>query len=178
MTASITLAGAWEPSTRRGYILIEDVTEVLRGHISSEMVGALKALTDSGIFGRETLSAAVGEISEHLVARALGASRVARNSRGHDLCFEGTTIEVKSRFISRWGESLQFNFGVHTAKAGIAYCLAWKGDDGGEPALQQAFRVTVPFLIERWRPLNSTGKYCARTDLGALRRALTEAAGV
>lgn len=156
--------------------MINDVTEALRGHFSPEMAGALKVLTASGFFGRETLSAAVGEISEHLVATAIGASRVARNSRGHDLLFEGTTIEVKSRFISRWGETLQFNFGIHTAKAGIAYCLAWEGDDRGEPTLQQAFRVTIPFLIERWRPTSSTGRYCARTDLGALRRALTEAA--
>lgn len=158
--------------------MIEDVTVVLRAHLSVEMISALKTLTGSGFFGRETLSAAVGEISEHLVAKAVGASRVARNSRGHDLCLEGTTIEVKSRFISRWGETLQFNFGAHTARTGIAYCVAWDGDDIGEPALLQAFRVTVPYLIERWRPAGSTSRYCARTDLGALRRALMEKAAV
>ena len=154
--------------------MIEDVTTNIRAHYSHEMHNALTTLVASGLFGRETLSTAIGEISEILVAGAVGASRVARNNRGHDLILEGSKIEVKSRFISRWGDSLQFNFGAHTADAHVVYCLAWHGDSGEELGVQHAFRLTVPFLIERWRPKTSQRGYCARTDLGALKRVLAE----
>ena len=70
----------------------------------------------------------MGELSERLISLYTGAERRKRGSKGHDLIGpENERIEVKGRIISNWGDTLQFNFGKHTAAANIAYCVAWNG---------------------------------------------------
>lgn len=155
--------------------MIEDVTENLRSHYSDDLRTAIDGLASSEFFGRETLSAAVGEISEVLIARATGASRIKRGNPGYDLVLGETLIEVKSRFISTWDEQLKFDFRPNTIQATFAYCVVWKDDEGRSPELKEAFRLSVPFLISRWAPAKSD-KHCARTNLKKLRLALAEQA--
>lgn len=151
--------------------MIRDKTESLRACLRGDLADAIDALTMlNKYFGRETRSIAIGEISESLVASYTGAERRARNTKGHDL-FNGTQlIEVKARLIDDYGDACQFNFRKYSAKAHIAFCLAWRIDQSNRPHLQQVFEVGVPYLLETWAKPNQP-IYCARTTLGRLRQA-------
>ena len=134
--------------------------------------GALALILQSPFFGRETLSAALGELSEHLIAVAFGGARIPRGNKGFDLVGRrGERIEVKARQLSRWGSGLQFNFSKHTAQADLVYCLAWD-DTVAFPELRTAYRIPVPDLLRRWGTPDQRG-YAARTNLGLLREAFT-----
>lgn len=153
--------------------MVRDVTEDVRLHLSSELAVAMDALTTlNRHFGRETQSAALGEISESLIAQYIGAERRARNTKGHDLFKDTQLIEVKSRLIDRYEDDAQFNFGRYTAQAHVAYCVAWRIDETRRPMLVHVLEVHVPFLIETWSKPNQP-KYCARTTLRKLKAALS-----
>lgn len=153
--------------------MIYDVTEDLQQKCSHDIDAALHAIAALKKFcGRETVSAALGEISEVVVAKYLGAERSARNSRGHDLLLpNGCKIEVKSRLLGKWGDSLMFDFRPETKTCRDAYCVVWR-DDSNQVELHQVIKVEVPYLTKRWAV--SQPKYSARTNLGRLRRALNE----
>lgn len=129
-------------------------------------------ILDSPLLGRETISAALGELSEHLIARAFGGERTDRGNRGFDLIGPNKErIEVKSRQIGQWGDKLQFNFSKHTTEAHTVYCIAWGNTDEGErPTLQTAYRIDVSEPLRRWGTPNQSG-YAARTKLGLLKKA-------
>jgi hypothetical protein len=151
--------------------VVTDETEELRYALDISLDKALNAIWLLGdYFGRETISSAIGEISERLIAQYLHASRKPRATRGHDIITpSGELIEVKARFTSKYGDALQFNFGKHTRNASVAYCLAWAGSEKERPHLQCAMRCPVATLLERWP---NSKNYCARTTLGALRSAI------
>ena len=133
---------------------------------------ALSLILQSPYFGRETLSSALGELSEHLIAQAIGGARIERGNKGFDLLgSHGERIEVKARQLSRWGNGLQFNFSKHTAQADLVYCLAWD-DTLAFPELRTAYRMPVPDLLRRWGTPDQQG-YAARTNLGLLHKAFT-----
>ncbi len=147
--------------------MIQDVTDHLKKEQAAEITEALTILIKH--FSRETLSAAIGEVSEILVAKYMGAERERRGSPGHDLILpDGNLIEVKSRFLSLWGDKVQFNFSKHTAKAQISFCVVWTAAEGQLPNLDMAFKIPVPFLLQTWGTPKQE-KYCARTTLGKIR---------
>ncbi|WP_354247373.1 hypothetical protein [Bradyrhizobium sp. LA2.1] len=150
--------------------MIRDVTSELQSLLSSELGETIDALTTlNKHFGRETRSIALGEVSESLIAAYTGAVRSERNTKGHDLLKGELLIEVKARLIDRYQNTCQFNFRRHSARAHIAFCLAWCIDTNNRPLLEQVFEVEVPFLIATFAKPNQP-LYCARTTLGALRR--------
>jgi hypothetical protein len=154
--------------------VIENVTATLSAQISRELEEAIDAITVLNRYiQRGPLSAAIGELSERLVAGFAGAEMTNRNSPGHDLKLpNGELIEVKSRFLSHWGDKLQFNFGSHSKCAHEAYCLISVAKKGERPRLDLAFRMSVPYLLENWGTPRQK-RYCARTNLGKL-RAITQ----
>jgi hypothetical protein len=153
--------------------MVRDVTADVQAHLSTELGEAIDALTTlNRHFGRETQSAALGEISESLIAHYTGAERRERNTKGHDLFKDAQLIEVKSRLIDRYEDDAQFNFRKYTAQAHIAYCVAWRIDEARRPVLVHVLEVGVPFLIETWSKPNQP-KYCARTTLGKLKAVLS-----
>jgi len=154
--------------------MIKDVTRNVQACLSAKLKEAIDALTTlNEHFGRETQSAALGEVSESLIAAYVGGERRERNTKGHDVFRKGHLIEVKSRLIDRYNDKCQFNFRKYTAQAHTAFCLAWRIDEMNRPLLQHVFEVTVPFLIETWAKPNQP-IYCARTTLGALKAAALE----
>lgn len=153
---------------------MEDVTGELNRIFAAhpDVKETLGMILQSPLLGRETLSAALGELSEHLIARAIGGTRIARGNRGFDLAGpNGERIEVKSRQQSRWGGSLQFNFSKHTADADTVYCVAWD-DTVSPPLLFAAYRISVAELLHRWGTPTQAA-YAARTKLGLLQRTPT-----
>lgn len=151
--------------------MVSNVTSKFRTRLSSELSGTIDALvTLAKHFGRETQSAALGEVSERLVAEYTGARRQPKGTKGHDLIKGDQLIEVKSRLIDHWGDDLQFNFGQHTVKAHIAYCLAWRIDEVRRPVLEYVFEVGVPVLVGNWGTPMQKG-YSARTTLRSLKKA-------
>lgn len=156
--------------------MVRDVTEELQNCLSAELSETIDALTTlNKHFGRETRSIALGEVSEALVAAYTGAEKRQRNTKGHDLFKGDQLIEVKARLIDRYQDACQFNFRKYTARAHVAYCLAWRIDERNRPLLQQVFEVGVPYLVATWAKPNQP-IYCARTTLGALRKAAREKA--
>lgn len=153
--------------------MVIDETVRFRKMVSTKLDDAIEALTVlNAYFGRETLSTAIGELSELLVADYCHAKRTKRGAQGYDLIGKnGELIEVKSRFLSHYADRLQFNFRRHTSKAHTAFCMVWVADDGERPKLEVALKVSVPFLIKNWAKPNQP-KYSARTTLGALRRSV------
>lgn len=152
--------------------MVRDVTSDVQACLSTELKTAIDALTvlNKLFFRQETQSAALGEVSESLIAIYTGAIRTKRNNKGYDLRKEDLLIEVKSRLIDRYDDDCQFNFRKHTAQANTAYCLGWRIDDKGRPWLSHVFEVGVPYLKQTWaRPKQPT--YCARTTLGKLKAA-------
>lgn len=153
---------------------MEDVTKVLKDILSDHpaVEETLAMILDSPLLGRETISAALGELSEHLIAKAIGGARIARGNCGFDLIGPSEErIEVKSRQIGQWGDNLQFNFSKHTTEAHIVYCIAWGHTDEGErPTLQAAYRIDVPELLRRWGTPNQSS-FAARTKMGLLKKA-------
>lgn len=148
---------------------MENVTVELNRIFSahSDVKETLAIIVQSPLLGRETLSAALGELSEHLIAYAIGGARITRANRGFDLTGpRNERIEVKSRQVSRWGENLQFNFSKHTAEADLVYCIAWD-DTVSPPSLFAAYRISVSELIFRWGTPGQP-KFAARTRLGLL----------
>ncbi|MBB2158522.1 hypothetical protein HLH33_19945 [Gluconacetobacter diazotrophicus] len=154
--------------------VLEDVTNVLKGILSDHpaVEETLTMILSSPLLGRETISAALGELSEHLIAKAIGGARIARGNRGFDLIGPSEErIEVKSRQIGRWGDTLQFNFSKHTEQAHTVYCIAWDNtEEGDRPSLRAAYRIDVPELLRRWGTPNQSS-YAARTNLGLLKKA-------
>jgi len=154
--------------------MIRDVTAELQDVLSVELGETIDALTTlNRHFGRETRSIALGEVSESLIAAYTGAEKRARNTKGHDLFKGDRYIEVKARLIDRYEDTCQFNFRKYTARAHVAYCLAWRIDERGRPMLEQVFEVEVTFLVAAWAKHNQP-IYCARTTFGALKKALAQ----
>jgi hypothetical protein len=152
--------------------MVRDITSDVQACLSVELKAAVDALTvlNKLFFRQETQSAALGEVSESLIAIYTGAIRTKRNTKGYDLRKEGLLIEVKSRLIDRYNDDCQFNFRKHTALADTAYCLGWRIDDKGRPWLPHVFEVGVSYLKDAWaKPKQPT--YCARTTLGKLKAA-------
>ena len=152
---------------------MEDVTDALNRMLSEhvEVGQALAFIIAAPLLGRETLSAALGEVSEHLIARLIGGMRRDRGNNGFDLTGPaGEQIEVKSRQVSRWGVNLMFDFSRHTASASQAYCIAWD-DRASPPVVYAAFRGPVSEFIERWG-VQGQAKYSIRTNLRKLRQAV------
>jgi hypothetical protein len=146
----------------------EKLQKALEGRLDEMLSAAWSLHKDFEL--RDNISPAVAEISEKLIAQYLGGTRTPRATKGYDVVTaDGERVEVKSRFIDKWGDTLQFNFGKHTKDAAVAYCLAWNGTSGEKPHLERAFRVPVSILLEKWPRHNS---YCARTTLGALKRSV------
>src|SRR5215207_7475223 len=125
----------------RGWVMVRDVTSEVQSCLSTELKAAIDALTvlNKLFFRRETQSAALGEVSESLIAIYVGAERTKRNTKGYDLQKNGHLIEVKSRLIDSYNDKCQFNFRKHTAQAQTAYCLAWRIDGMNRPLLQHVF---------------------------------------
>ena len=153
------------PKTHRG---VKDITAHLQRELRSDIRAALRALeTLKQHFGRETVSAAIGEISEVLVAKFTRAERVKRGGRGHDLVDRyGGLIEVKARLPGDWGDSRQYNFGKHSARASEVFCIAWSDNP---LAVSHAFRLPISVLRKRWG--RQAGRYCARVNLRQLKAA-------
>lgn len=151
---------------------VNDVTQQFSQQLSDDLAAAINGLSIlRQHFGRETISAAIGEVSERLVARMVDGQRTPRGSFGHDLRLpDGQLIEVKARLADRYGDGVQFNFGRHTVSTTAAYCLAWRDDEVGTVRLDAAYRVDTVDLLEHWGC--NQPKYCARTTLGKLRAAL------
>lgn len=152
---------------------MEDITESLNRILNDQAdVGeVLTLIIASPLFGRETLSAALGEVSEHLIARLIGGTRTERGNNGFDVIGpNGEQIEVKSRQLGRWGLNLMFDFSRHTASASEAYCVAWD-DKVSPPIVHAAFRGKVSEFVERWSPQNQSS-YSIRTNLRKLQAAV------
>jgi hypothetical protein len=132
--------------------LVECITADVRNKVGRELDEARAALAAlSKYFKSTTLSAAIGDVSEELIAKYMRAGRKKRQAP-YDLEMpDGTGIEVKSRFEApdrnRSPGSLQFNFRQGTKSAQIAFCLHWVADKGTPPLLQQIFRVSVDELV-------------------------------
>jgi hypothetical protein len=153
--------------------MIELITDLLNAELGPEtdIRVALEMIRGCAVFSRETRSAALGETSEHLVARITNGKREDCGNRGFDLRDgNGRKIEVKSRLRGEWGDGLMFDFHQHTRQAYFAYCIAWD-DQKNEPLVFEAYRMPVSFLLERWP---SQHRYCARTTLGKMRAAWQE----
>ncbi|MSP88795.1 MAG: hypothetical protein EXQ92_08300 [Alphaproteobacteria bacterium] len=162
--------------------MVNDVTAEVRSNLGCELNEALAALAAlPKYFKSATLSAAIGDVSEELVARHTKAKRKKRGSAYDLIGPKEERIEAKSRFQApdrgRGPESLQFNFKQSKKSAQVAFCLYWVADEGAPPRLEQVFRVSVDELIRRWRQ-SKTSKYCARTTLKKLRDAAQESKGL
>ena len=155
--------------------MINDLTEKITALISNDLreaIGALVLLDKH--FGRETISTAIGELSERLIEKYLGGKRTKRGNQGHDLVLpNGDLIEIKSRFLSHYADTLQFNFGRHTEKATTVYCMVWVAATGEEPRLEKVLQLPVPYLMANWATPGQP-RYCARTTLGKLKAAAKE----
>jgi hypothetical protein len=52
--------------------------------------------------------------------------------------------------------------------------MAWVAEKGERPRLETVIKVHVPYLVAKWvKP--DQARYCARTTLGALRKAAATA---
>ena len=153
-------------------MLIENVTAMMNKSLAEhdDIRTALGIISGCPLFGRETRSAALGEISEHLIARMENGERRPNGNKGYDVVdAQGAMIEVKSRLTGRWGDTLMFDFRPHTASATKAFCVAW--DDKSDPAsIYEAYVIPVSVLVSRWGGAQSR-KFCARTNLKKLRQA-------
>lgn len=135
------------------------------------MIEAIAGLGRAG-FSELSVSAAVGELSERLVADVLGGTVARRQNRGSDVVApDGRTVEVKARIANASNRSnRQFNFRLTSARTDTAYCLTWTLANGS-PALDQVIRVRMGLLIGHGKQ-GSLGSYCARTTHDGLRRLL------
>ena len=152
--------------------MLENVTRELNRALAAhaDIRGAMGIIGGCPLFSRETKSAALGEISEHLVARVVQGQRRNQGNRGFDIVdAQGARIEVKSRLQGRWRDTLMFDFRKHTATASRVYCIVWKDDSDLEP-IAEAYMIPVSDLISRWAASRPT-PYCARTTLKKLREA-------
>lgn len=151
--------------------MVENVTERLNRELAGypSIQNALTVIGGCEIFGRETKSAALGEISEHLVARMVGGTRCRNGNKGFDIVDEtGSKIEVKSRLPGEWGDTLQFNFRKHSISANEVFCICWKNEDT-HFSIAEAYKVHITDLLTRWGTPKQT-KFFARTSLGKLRK--------
>ncbi|HEY2134184.1 MAG TPA: hypothetical protein VGH36_14620, partial [Acetobacteraceae bacterium] len=91
--------------------MVADETKKLQKALTPQLEEAMDAISVlNRHFGRETLSAAIGELSEILVESFTGAKRTQRNTRGYDLiAADGRLIEIKARFLASYADSLQFH---------------------------------------------------------------------
>src|SRR4051812_18331299 len=96
--------------------MISCETANLRAAITPRINEALDALLSlQDIFSNETMSYAIGEVSEQLVKAYTGGERTKRANRGHDLTVGVEKIEVKARFVGKYKEDVvHFNFGLHS----------------------------------------------------------------
>jgi hypothetical protein len=151
--------------------MIIDVTEQLNRALVGEakVQDALSLIIKHSFFSRETRSAALGEVTEYLIANIINGERRPRGSKGHDIIDrEGWLVEVKSRSPGIWGDSLQFNFGRHTSGADRVYCVMWD-DTPNLPRVSEAYEIPISELIKHWSTPNQK-TYFARTDIGKIRR--------
>jgi hypothetical protein len=154
---------------------MEDVTDILNEILAQqgELASALAALVASPFLGRETVSTALGEISEHLVALATGGNRVKRALPGFDVQgIDGTRIEVKSRQLGTWGEDLMFDLSHKKATADIIYCIAWN-DIVSPIVIHMALKIACRDFVRLWSTPEQK-RYLARTDLKKIRKSLSE----
>jgi hypothetical protein len=153
-------------------MVIENVTGLMNGELAKhdDIQAALGIISGCALFSRETRSAALGEISEHLIARMLNGQRRPNGSKGCDVVdAQGAMIEVKSRLTGRWGDTLMFDFSTHTASANRVFCVAW--DDKSETSsIYEAYAMPVSALVSRWGGVQLRS-HCARTTLKKLRLA-------
>ena len=113
--------------------------------------------------GREALSVALAEISQHLVMRFVGGARRARGDGGFDVIGpQGETIEVKSRQVSNRPD-LMFDFSGHAVDDAEAYCIAWD-DTVSPPVICAAIRGSISEFIQRWGMEGQVGQ-SVRTSL-------------
>jgi hypothetical protein len=152
--------------------MISDVTNSIRELMTGDVQNAIDALAVlEQHFGRETMSTAIGELSERLIEKYLNGTRTSRGKQGHDLILpNGNLVEIKSRFLAHYADTLQFNFGRHTERATTVFCVAWVGGNGEKPRLEQVLHLPVQYLMAKWGTPNQT-RYCARTSLGKLKAA-------
>jgi hypothetical protein len=153
-------------------MMIENVTSLMNGELAKhpDVQAALGIISGYALFSRETRSAALGEISEHLIARMLNGERRPHGSKGSDVVdAQGTMIEVKSRLVGPYDGKLMFDFSSHTASADRVFCVAWN-DKSETSSIYEAYAMPVSALVSRWGGLESR-HYCARTTLKKLRLA-------
>ncbi|WP_315798507.1 hypothetical protein [Bradyrhizobium sp. SZCCHNRI3043] len=153
--------------------MVNDVTNHLLAHLPQfkEAIDALATL-NKYFESRETKSAALGELSEVVMASYVGGKRRSPGTRGHDILAGHYLIEVKSRLIGQWKDALMFDFSKHSAEAHVAYCLAWDIGEDGRPIMQHAFELDIPFLLKTWGT-PAQRNYSARTTLGKLKTAVS-----
>jgi hypothetical protein len=146
-----------------------DVTKQMQKAFGRDIRAALKALaTLEKHFGRETVSAAIGEVSEVLVERFANAKRIRRGGKGHDLIDKfGRKIEVKARLPGTYADSRQFNFRRHSSDAYEVFCFAW--DTEPRLSISHVFRISGRVLKRRWG--RTTGAYVVRVNLRQLKAA-------
>ncbi len=150
--------------------MIENITERLYKELIAhkDLKEALAAIYSHEVFGRETKSAALGEISEYLIARMVRGQRSRNGNKGFDVVdAAGLQIEVKSRLPGEYRDTLQFNFGKHTESANEVFCICWH-NEGRDFSIAEAYRVPIVDLA-LWATPNQT-RYFARTDLRKLRK--------
>jgi hypothetical protein len=129
---------------------------------------ALTVILGNELFGRETKSAALGEISEHLVAVMVSGIRCSNGNKGHDIIdHAGAKVEVKTRLPGEYGAQLLFSFSKHTASANEIFCVCWESKEG-EVSIVEAYRMLVSDIAQGWLTPNQK-RYFARMDLKKLR---------
>lgn len=90
--------------------MIECQTGQLRALITPRINDALDCLLlFPEIFTNEAASYAISEISEQVMT-LIGGARVKQSNKGFDIVAGNQRIEVKARFVGKWGEdAVHFN---------------------------------------------------------------------
>lgn len=152
--------------------MIENVTSLLNEELAKhyDIQSALRLIASCDLFSRETKSAALGEISEHLIARMVNGRRRPSGSRGFDVVdAHDSMIEVKSRLTGKWGEKFMFDFSLHTKGASRVYCVAWD-DKTNVASISEAYTIPVSLLVLNWGG-TKLKNHSARTTLKKIRQA-------
>jgi hypothetical protein len=132
-----------------------------------EARAAIGALRSAGL-GDVSVSAATGDLSEQLVARRTGGTRLPKQNRGADVRMpDGRRIEVKSRLTTELNrDDRQFNFRKHCSTTDEGCCLIWE-EAAGSIRLVDVLRFDMAIL-----PVSGSKTYYARTDYKKLRSLL------
>lgn len=137
--------------------MLKDVTADLNGILAAhaEVQAALSFIIASPLLGRETLSAVLGEVSEHVIARFIGGAREARGNNGYDLRGPANEkIEVKARQLSRYGANLKFDPLCRPASSGV------QAGDRAIPAFQSGVLCCSIYcrMMDRGAPPHEAAK--------------------